>query len=173
VKQEPEMKCPTCGKRIPSGARLCKHCGERTPRRKKGAQSQPLFPSWLPPNRLLMAGAISLLVIIALLLVTIPTKEKRRQAKWLDEGIRIERGREGREIALNAVLGRVMAVQIRPSRRGAIAIRSLQTGKEFTFFVGWRTSYHPRRYPTVGEVVKVYYLFDKGLLEATQVKIGQ
>jgi len=39
--------------------------------------------------------------------------------------------------------------------------------------VGWRTSYHPRRYPAIGEQVKVYYLFDKGLMEATQVVIGE
>jgi hypothetical protein len=167
------MKCPTCGKRTPSTLRVCRHCGKRLPRRKKGAKPRPPLPSRLSLSQLLIAGTIGMVILIALLLVMIPTKEKRKQVKRLDQEILIERSKESREIASNAVLGKVIAAQLRANRRGTIAVRSLHTGKEYTFSVGWRTSYHPPRYPAIGEQVKVYYLFDKGLLEATQVKIGQ
>jgi hypothetical protein len=167
------MKCPKCGGKTPSTLRACRHCGKRLPRREKGVKPKPPLPSWLSQSKLLIAGTIGMLILIALLLVIILTKEKRTQVKRLDQEILIERSREGREIASHAVLGKVIAVRLRANRRGTMAIRSLHTGKEYTFSVGWRTSYHPRRYPAVGEQVQVYYLFDKGLLEATQVKIGQ
>jgi hypothetical protein len=166
------MKCPTCGKRIPSLARACKHCGKRVPRREKGATPRPSLPSRLSQSQLLIAGFIGMLILITLLLVIIPTKGKRRQIERLDQEIFIERSKGSREIASNAVYGKVIAVQLRANRRGTIAIRSLHTGKEYRFSVGWRTSYHPGRYPAIGELVKVYYLADKGLMEATQVKIG-
>jgi len=166
------MKCPTCGKRTTATVRVCKHCGKRLPRRKKGARPQPSLPSRLSQSKLLIAWAASIVILIALLMAVIPTKEERKQIGQLDQEIFIERSKEGREMDSNAVLGEVVAVRMRAHRRGTIAIRSLNTGKEYTFSVGWRTSYHPRRYPAVGEQVKIYYLFDKGLLEATQVKIG-
>jgi hypothetical protein len=166
------MKCPTCGKRTPSTLRICKHCGKRVPRRKKGAQPRlPLF-SRLFQSQLLIAGTIGLLILIALLIAILPTGGEREGVARVDQEIFIERSTEGREIASNAVYGKVIAVQLRENRRGRIAIRSLHTGKEYTFSVGWRTSYHPRRYPAIGELVKVYYLADKDLIEATQVKIG-
>jgi hypothetical protein len=166
------MKCPTCGKRIPSRARVCKHCGKRVPRREKGATPRPPLLSQLSQSKLLIAGFIGMAVLIALLLVIIPTEVKRKQVERLDQEIFIERSKGSREIASNAVYGKVIAIKLRANRRGRIAIRSLHTGKEYTFSVGWRTSYHPPRYPAIGELVKVYYLADKGLMEATQVKIG-
>jgi hypothetical protein len=36
-------------------------------------------------------------------------------------------------------------------------------------YVGRRTRYEPRRYPAVGEQVKVLYIDDRGYLKATQV----
>jgi hypothetical protein len=166
------MKCPTCGKRIPSLARVCKRCGKRVPRRKKGAQPQPPLLSRLSQSQLLITGTIGMLILIALLIAILPTGEEREQVARLDQKIFIERSKGSREIASNAVYGKVIAVQLRANRRGTIAIRSLHTGKEYAFSVGWRTSYHPRRYPGIGELVKVYYLAEKGLMEATQVKIG-
>jgi hypothetical protein len=168
------MKCPKCGKRTTATAALsvCKHCGKRVPRRKKGTTPRLPLLSRLSQNKLLIAWALGILLLIALLMAVIPTKEERKQIGQLDQEIFIERSKEGREIASNAVLGKVMAVHMRANRRGTIAVRSLHTGKEYSFSVGWRTSYHPRRYPAIGEQVKVYYLLDKGLLEATQVKIG-
>jgi hypothetical protein len=167
------MKCPKCGKRTPSALRACRHCGKRLPRQRRGGQPTASRLAGLSQRQLLIAGAIGLSILIALLLVIIPTKEKRRQGLWLDQRISIERSKESREIASHAVLGKVIALRLRPSRRGTIAISSLHTGKEYAFSVGWRTSYHPRRYPAIGEQVKVYYLYDKGLLEATQVVIGE
>jgi hypothetical protein len=165
------MKCPKCKKRTPDTLSTCMHCGKYMPGQKKGAQPRPVLAHRVSQSKLLIAGAASIVILIALLMAIIPTTGKRKQVKRLDPEIRIERSKEGREVASNAVLGKVIAVQLRANRRGTIAVRSLHTGKGYTFSVGWRTSYHPRRYPAIGEQVKVYYLFDKGLMEATQVKI--
>jgi len=167
------MKCPKCGKRTSALLGACKHCGKHIPLRKKGATPRPPRPAGLSPRQLLIAGVIGLCVLAALLIVILSLGEKRKEVSRLDQEIRIERSWDGREIASNAVLGRVIALRLRANRRGTMAVRSLHTGKEYTFFVGWRTSYHPRRYPAIGEQVKVYYLFDKGLMEATQVVIGE
>ena len=167
------MKCPKCGKRTPALLATCKHCGKHIPLRKKGATPRPPLLAGLSPRQLLIAGVVGLSILVALLLAILSVGEKRKEVSRRDQEIRIERSKDGREIATNAVLGRVIALRLRANRRGAMAVGSLHTGKEYTFFVGWRTSYHPRRYPAIGEQVKVYYLFDKGLLEATQVVIGE
>jgi hypothetical protein len=167
------MKCPKCGKRTLATLGVCKHCGKRLPQQKKEAQPTPPRLAGLSPRQLLVAGVIGLSIFVALLIVIFSMGEKRKEISRLDQEIRVERNKEGREIASNAVLGRVIALRLRANRRGTMAVRSLHTGKEYTFSVGWRTSYHPRRYPAIGEQVKVYYLFDKGLMEATQVKIGE
>jgi hypothetical protein len=167
------MKCPKCGKRTPATLSACKHCGKHLPRQKKEAQQTPSRLAGLSPRQLLIAGVVGLSILGALLIAILSRGEKRTEVSRLDQEIRIERSKDGREIASNAVLGRVIALRLRTSRRGTMAVRSFHTGKEYTFFVGWRTSYHPRRYPAIGEQVKVYYLFDKGLLEATQVVIGE
>jgi hypothetical protein len=167
------MKCPKCGKRTPAALGACKHCGKHLPRQKKEAQQSPSRLAGLSPRQLLIAGLVGLSILVAVLIAVLSTSEKRKGVSRLDQEIRIERSKDGREIASNAVLGRVIAVRLRTNRRGTMAVRSFHTGKEYTFFVGWRTSYHPRHYPVIGEQVKVYYLFDKGLLEATQVVIGE
>ena len=167
------MKCPKCGKTTFAALSACKHCGKRLPLRKKGAQPTPPRPAGLSPKQLLIAGVIGLSILVALMIAILSLGEKRKEVSRSDQEIRIERSKDGGEIASNAVLGRVIAHRLRANRRGAMAVRSLHTGKEYTFFVGWRTSYHPRRYPAIGEQVKVYYLFDKGLMEATQVVIGE
>jgi hypothetical protein len=167
------MKCPKCGKRTSATLSCCKHCGKRLPRQKKEARQMPSRLVGLSPSQLLIAGVVGLSILVALLIAILSLGEKRKEVSRLDQEIRIERSKDGREIASNAVLGRVIALRLRANRRGTMAVRSLHTGKEYTFFVGWRTSYHPRRYPAIGEQVKVYYLFDKGLLEATQVVIGE
>ena len=167
------MKCPKCGKRTPATLSACKHCGKHLPRQKKEVLPTTARRAGLSPRQLLIAGVVGLSILIALLIAILSTSEKRKEVSRLDQEIRIERSKDGREIASNAVLGRVIALRLRPNRRGTMAVRSLHTGKEYTFSVGWRTSYHPRRYPLIGEQVKVYYLFDKGLLEATQVVIGE
>lgn len=167
------MKCPKCGKRTPTTLSVCMYCGKSLPQQKKGVKLKPSLLSRLSQRQLLIAGVIGLSILLALLIAIFSIGEKRKEVRWTDQKIRIERNKEGREIASNAVLGKVIAVELRAKRRGTMAVRSLHTGKEYTFSLGWRTSYHPRRYPAIGEQVKVYYLFDKGLMEATQVNIGQ
>jgi hypothetical protein len=167
------MKYPKCGKRTSTVLAVCKHFGKRLPQRKKGLRPKPFLSSWIFQSRLLIAGVIGILILIIFFIVIFSMQEKRKELSRLDQEIRVERSKEGREIASNAVLGRIIAFRLRTNRRGTMAVRSLQTGKEFTFFIGWRTSYHPRRYPTIGEQVKVYYLLDKNLMEATQVVIGE
>jgi len=167
------MKCPKCGKTTFAILSACKHCGKRLPLQKKGAPPTTARPAGLSPRQLLIAGVIGLSILVALLIAILSLGEKRKEVSRSDQEIRIERSKDGGEIASNAVLGRVIAVRLRANRRGTMAVRSLHTEKEYTFFVGWRTSYHPRRYPAIGEQVKVYYLFDKGLMEATQVVIGE
>lgn len=170
------MKCPRCGKRTLSTDRICKHCGKRLPRQKRGAKPQiaPRVP--LPTHTLLIAGIVGLLIIIAFVLAILPGGHKN-EAK-IDFGrsgeeIGIERGKTSREIASHAVYGKIMATHIRMTRQGTITVKSLHTGKVYSFYIGWHTSYHPQRYPSIGERVTVYHLNDKTLMKATQVIIEQ
>ena len=77
----------------------------------------------------------------------------------------------GGEIGRNVVYGKVTSIAIGAARRGEIRVKSLNTGKNYTFYVGMRTGYSPRRYPARGERVKVYYVNDRGYLKATLVKL--
>lgn len=74
------------------------------------------------------------------------------------------------EISRNAIYGKVISVNVGPVRK-AIRVKSLTTGKVYTFYVGWRTKFSPDRWPSAGERVKVYYVYDKGYLKATRVRI--
>ena len=65
------------------------------------------------------------------------------------------------EISRNAVYGKVTSINVGPVRK-AIRVKSLTTGKTYTFYVGWRTKFSPDRWPSSGDTVKVYYLYDKG-----------
>jgi len=76
----------------------------------------------------------------------------------------------GGEIARNAVYGKVTSINVGPARK-AIRVRSLNTGKVYTFYVGWRTKFSPNRWPSRGERVKIYYVNDEGYLKATRVYI--
>jgi hypothetical protein len=173
------MKCPACGKRIPSTIRVCKHCGERVPRSKKRKGSQPKISllSWLSPRQRFLAGLGVLgMLIIVLLLIVLPLGGERREiplgrAGRLGVEINIEKGKTTKEIAANAVYGEVIAAYLRANRRGRITVKSLHTGRIYAFSVGWQTSYHPLRSPFIGERVKVYYTSDQGSPAATQVII--
>jgi hypothetical protein len=116
---------------------------------------------------------VGLSILAAMVITILSHGEKREEARLPDLKIYIEAGRGSREIASNAVLGKVIAFRLRGNLRGTLAIRSLHTGKVYTFSIGWRTSYHPAHYPVMGEQVKIYYLAGKGLWEATQVVIGE
>jgi len=170
------MKCPACGKRVPADARVCEHCGKRMPQPKRSTkETKPKAPQ-LSQRQILIAGVLFILSLIALVLTVLPGAEKGRQApgpECYDAQITIKRKRCGGETASNAVYGEVIASHIRATRRGIITVRSLHTGAVYTFFVGWNTSYHPRRHPIVGELVKAYYHYDEDLMKATQVIIDQ
>ena len=77
------------------------------------------------------------------------------------------------EIGSNEVQGKVVTIQTNVFRKGTIVVKSDQTGKTYTFYVGRRTIYVPHRYPSVQETVKVKYIDDRGFLKATRVEIMQ
>ena len=68
-------------------------------------------------------------------------------------------------------LFRVMPLVV--SSRGTITVKSDQTEKTYTFYVGRRIIYYPQRYPVSGETVKIQYINDRGFLKASRVDIVQ
>ena len=78
---------------------------------------------------------------------------------------------KGKEIGPNEVQGKVLSIQTNALRRGTIEVKSEQTAKVYTFYVGSRTDYYPRRYPAIGETIRVLYIDDRGYLKATRVEI--
>ena len=171
------MKCPTCGKTIPFGTHVCKQCGTRIPRPKRVAQQKTFFFSRLSPRQLRIAGVgVMGILIIAVHLMSSPHKRQERQVgrpERLSQEITIERHQANRETAPNAVFGKVLTADIGENRQGTIMVKSLHTGEIYTFSVGWQTSYHPRRYPSIGERVKIYYRYEEDVMKATQVTIGR
>jgi len=167
------MKCPTCGKRIPSDVPVCKHCGKRIPRpKKKGAKPKTQLLSQLSQRQLLIAWMAGMFIFIALILAVLPhggTRKRALKPERFGAEITIERSKVGAEVAPNAVYGEVIAAHVGTT----ITVRSLHTGTVYTFSVGRYTSYHPRRYPAIGERVKAYYRSDDDLMKVTQVIIDQ
>jgi len=74
-----------------------------------------------------------------------------------------------KEIGPNEVQGKVTQFYTR-AKKGTIVVKSDQTGKSYTFYVGWSTLYTPR-YPGIGETIKVQYINDRGYLKATRVEL--
>jgi hypothetical protein len=68
-------------------------------------------------------------------------------------------------------VGKVVAIQTNVARRGIMEVKSNRTGEIYKFYLGNRTAYYPRRYPYIGETVKVHYFNDRGYLKATSVEI--
>ncbi|MBW2039337.1 MAG: zinc ribbon domain-containing protein [Deltaproteobacteria bacterium] len=172
------MKCPKCGKEISPDDLFCRNCGERITPPDEGAATKPPFFTRLSRKQLFIAGGgvLALIIIIALLLTILPAGGKRKGATkptGLGEELTVEKRKLGEEIGPNAVYGKVVAAQIGATRRGTITVKSLHTGKVYTFYVGRRTSYSPYRYPYTGEKVKVFYLHDRGFMKATQVQMQQ
>ncbi len=77
----------------------------------------------------------------------------------------------GGEVGRNAVYGKVTSVAIGAAGRGTIHVQSYNTGKVYTFYTGVRTAFNIKRYPYAGERAKVYYINDRGYLNATYVRI--
>ena len=76
-----------------------------------------------------------------------------------------------KEIGPNEVQGKVLAIQTNALHRGTIVVKSDRTGATYTFYVGSSTAYYPRRYPSIGETIRVLYINDRGYLKATRVEI--
>jgi uncharacterized integral membrane protein len=106
-----------------------------------------------------------IVAIIVVLVVAIALLQNTRYAK-VDK----ERSKPIGEIASNAVEGKITSINVGPVRK-AIRVKSFRTGKRYTFYVGWRTKFSPDRWPSTGERVKVYYVYDRGYLKATRVYI--
>ncbi|MBW2038067.1 MAG: hypothetical protein JRI46_00480 [Deltaproteobacteria bacterium] len=132
-----------------------KSAKKRTTRTKKKSTRR----SGLTKRQLLTAAAVVLGIILtaAFLLHTYPVGKvvKKRTA--------------AKEIGPNAVYGKIIGVNIEAIPRGTIWVKSFNTGKRYTFWVGWRTIYQPPRYPYKGEKVTVHYVYDRGYLKATQI----
>lgn len=75
------------------------------------------------------------------------------------------------EVGRNVVYGKVTSVAIGALGRGTISVQSFNTGKTYTFYTGVLTKYNIRRYPYAGERARVSYVYDRGYLKATYVRI--
>jgi hypothetical protein len=110
------------------------------------------------------------IIIIALLLIILPAGKKRKPVpRPTNLGAKLTPGQLSKrteEVGANVIYGQVISLQ-----RGSITIQSLTDGKAYTLYVGRRTNYSPRRYPSVGEKVKVLYIDDRGYMKATQVQM--
>ena len=174
------MKCPACGRRTLANIGVCKFCGAGTPPRiRLSLRFVPRFlialRARLSPKGRFIAGLV-LLVLLCFILVFFVLPGRRFRAvdpKLLGHQIAIEKITAGKEIAANAVFGRVIGSHRQETGEGTMTVKSLNTGEIYTFSVGGYTSYHPRRYPALDEEVKVYYYDDKGIIKATQVQIGR
>jgi hypothetical protein len=111
-----------------------------------------------------------LIIVIAVVLTLLPPRGKRQPVpRPTNLGAELTRERAGKgaeEIGAPAVSGEVISIQ-----RGRISIQGLRTGKAYTVYVGRRTRYYPRRYPSIGEKIKVFYILDRGYMKATEVHI--
>jgi hypothetical protein len=174
------MKCPTCGRKTLANIGVCKFCGAgMPPRRWLSLPFVPHFPVALR-GRLslkgrLIAGVALLVLLCAVLFFLVLPGGRFRSAdpKLIGYQIAIEKITAGREMAANAVFGRLIGSHRQETGEGTMTVKSLNTGEIYTFAVGGYTSYHPRRYPTLDEQIKVYYYDDKGIVKATQVQIGR
>jgi hypothetical protein len=110
------------------------------------------------------------IIVIALLLIILSAGKKRKSVpRPTNLGAELtpwEAHQGTAEIATKAIYGKVLSAQ-----RGSITIQGIPEGKAYTVYVGRRTNYEPRRYPAVGERVKVLYIDDRGYMKATQVQI--
>ncbi|MBN1255660.1 MAG: hypothetical protein JXA50_10345 [Deltaproteobacteria bacterium] len=75
------------------------------------------------------------------------------------------------EVSRNAVEGRVTSVNIGVAGRGTIRVKSFRTGKTYTFYTGVLTKYNIKRYPRSGDSARVSYVYDRGYLKATYVRL--
>jgi hypothetical protein len=166
------MRCPGCGNKIAQRDRFCSNCGDRITQEPTGTKAKSPLLSRLSPKQLRVAGAIlaGVIVIIALLLIILPARDKRKSVlRPTNLGAELtpwESRKGAAEIGANVIYGKVISLQ-----RGSITIQSLADRKAYTLYVGHRTRYDPPRYPAIGEKIKVLYIDDRGYMKATQVQI--
>jgi hypothetical protein len=166
------MKCPVCGGKVAPRNQFCANCGKPLPQQPAEAKAKNSQPAPSRNKHYFVIGgvAVGVFAVIALLLVLLPSKEKRKTVpRPTNLGAELTPGQSRtteEEIGSNTVYGEVVSMQ-----RGQITVRGLKTGKEYTVYVGRRTNYAPRRYPTVGEKIRVLFIYDRGYMKATQVEI--
>jgi hypothetical protein len=165
------MKCPACGEEVTPHNRFCANCGKPLSQQPAEAKSESRLPASSPHKQyfVIVGAVVGLIVIIALLLALLTSKEKKSVPRPTNLGAELtpeQQKTDVEEIGSNAAYGEVISLQ-----KGQITVRSLTAGKEYTFYVGRRTYYTPRRYPAVGEKIKVLYTYDRGYMKATQVEI--
>jgi hypothetical protein len=166
------MRCPRCGDKIARHDRFCGNCGDRLAQQPVAAKvKKPLFAR-LSPEQLRVGSGIlvGVIIVIALLLIILSAGKKRKSVpRPTNLGAELtpwEAHQGTAEIGTKAIYGKVLSAQ-----RGSITIQGIPEGKTYTVYVGRRTIYEPRRYPAVGERVKVLYIDDRGYMKATQVQI--
>jgi len=166
------MRCPQCGNKIARHDRFCGNCGQRLAQQPIAAkEKRPLFAR-LSPKQLRAGGGtlVGVIIVITLLLIILPVGKKRKPVpRPTNLGAELTEGQPSEdraEIATKAIYGKVISLQ-----RGSITIQSIPEGKTYTVYVGRRTNYSPRRYPALGEKLKVLYIDDRGYMKATEVQI--
>ncbi len=167
------MRCPRCGYQITPHDRFCGNCGDRLAQLPQAAKTKkPLLPRLSPKQLRVAGGVLAGVIIICLLLVILPGREKRKSVpRPTDLGAELiarPPSKGGAEIGVKAVYGKVIFLQ-----RGSITIQTLSDRKEYSVYVGHRTRYEPRRYPAIGDKIKVLYIEDRGQMKATQIEIQQ
>jgi hypothetical protein len=166
------MRCPACGSKIARHHRFCGNCGVCLVRQPVGAKPKKGLVDLFFPKQLRIAAAVlaGVFAIIVLLMIIFFGGGKRQPVpRPTDLGAELTARQPDTtraEIATEAIYGKVISLQ-----RGAITIQSIPEGKTYTIYVGRRTIYEPRRYPAIGEKIKVLYIDDRGYMKATQVQI--
>ena len=156
------MFCPKCGGKNDEDSGFCAQCGNAIPLKKTEQGNKT-------GKRGMLAYAIAASCLAVLVGVAIGaiyhSKNTAYEQKKSSSG--------GREVASNAVEGKVADVIIGAFGRGTIRVQSFNTGKVYTFATGVHTYYNIRgRYPYVGETVRVNYVNDRGVLKATYIGVG-
>jgi hypothetical protein len=166
------MRCPRCGNKIARHDRFCGNCGDRLAQQPVAAKpKKPLFAR-LSSKQLRAGGGtlVGVIIVITLFLIILPVGKKRKPVpRPTNLGAELTEGQPSEdraEIATKAIYGKVISLQ-----RGSITIQSIPEGKTYTVYVGRRTNYSPRRYPALGEKLKVLYIDDRGYMKATEVQI--
>jgi uncharacterized membrane protein YvbJ len=111
------MKCPTCGEKVTKHNPFCANCGKPRSQQPAEAKSEGQLPAPSPHKQyfVIVGAVVGLIIIIALLLVLLPSKEKRKSVPRptnLGAELRPEQPKTDVEkIGSNAAYGEVISLQ--------------------------------------------------------------